>query len=119
MSVEEIKPEREKVIDLCRFRLVKSGNCKHSRIVVSKVDRTLSCASCGIALDAFDLVYDIAVRENSWYQSVHALQAEAKRVGGKVAKLKKIEARLRQRVYRGVKDPELKTFIQELLSLRG
>jgi len=103
------------ILDLCVFRLKKPGNCSHPRVVVNGQSRTLKCDACECVLDPFDFLTDIAKREKSLAYGIMALKDEHVKMAARVGKMRKLEARLRARVYRQARDPDLKRDIQELL----
>jgi len=103
------------ILDLCRFRLKKVGNCTHPRIIVSEQERTIRCEACDSILDPFDFLMKVAQRERSLASGIQNLKDEMKRVAAKKQKLCRLERNQRSRLDRLVKDAECKQLLRAWL----
>jgi hypothetical protein len=90
----------------------------HPNPIVSEDERLIKCGTCGAAINAFDFILEIAKREASLSVGIQQLKDEHKKTALRLGKIRKLETRLRVRIYRNVKDPELKNWIKELFSWR-
>ena len=112
MEVEEeadlsdvIKFTSEKVAKI-RIRPPKRP-CRHDRtILVCQHDRILECEECHATIDPFEFLLDWANGNGMWEYDLKRLKDECKRMGKRIAALKRLERNAKSRCGKHMKLPE-------------
>jgi len=78
----------------------KPGFCQHDKIVLDEHMRTVTCAQCGAALDAFVFLLNNARTIQIAWQHHHGVMQKVREIGDRVDALKREEQRLRAIVKR-------------------
>lgn len=70
--IEFIGKKRKPLLDAVRADY---KACRHDRVTVSEEKRVVSCRDCGTELDAFQVLWEMAIKERRWLDDLEAWEA--------------------------------------------
>jgi len=81
--------------------------CYHNKhIIVSEHARTVECEECEAVIDPFEFLMDWAKGNSRWEHDLKRLKDECKRIGKRIATLKRLERNAKNRCGKHMKLPE-------------
>jgi len=78
----------------------KPHNCNHYHVSLLEETRTVECEDCKRQIDAFDFLWDWAVRRFQFHRTEDILKQQCKQLGEKLDNLKREERNIKSRLKR-------------------